>query len=286
MLEYELAREHLLISFLTEISEDTEPSYVETLAKKFLLRKYSSEWVDRFWENLGDAVESDLVEEYNSRITEGFQVHFTFIDDEGKKIRGYANPTVCYKTSIFQKALLTLTDDEFEGLSARVLQFAGCASAWVTPKSHDQGLDAFGCFPLFNLRRIPEHTDHFRTWILVQAKHYNKEKVSSSDIRELVGSGILMKYNIYESEGKRYSQLNLQPFAPIAFVLVTSGEVKRTARTMADKSGIFLMTSSDLCAVFSTQWQASGTGAPASFDEIVIKLREEAAKVPKTQRAA
>jgi len=116
----------------------------------------------------------------------------------------------------------------------------------------------------------------------VQAKHYNKEKVCTSDIREFVGSGKLAKHEIYATEGKKYQQLNLKPISPIAFVLVTSGEVKRTAKLIAEKAGILLVTASDLCAIFSNYWSASKVAIPASPDQLVSLLRQEAEQVPLT----
>ena len=116
----------------------------------------------------------------------------------------------------------------------------------------------------------------------MQAKHYDKEKVCSSDIREFLGSGKLAKYEIYATEGKKYQQLKLRPFSPIALVLVTSGEVKRTARLIAEKAGILLVAASDLCAIFSTHWSASKVEIPASPDQLVCLLRQEADRVPAT----
>lgn len=282
MNEYELVREQLLLFFLTEFTEDTPASYVETAARGFLRRTYSLEWIDGFWEKAGESVISDLVEEHNRRITDGFPIHFTFVDDEGRKICGWSNPSVSLKTTVFQQALLRLTDDEFERLSGRILHFVGCLNAWATPISHDQGIDAFGNFPLFNLPRISGESHEFLVWIIVQAKHYNKEKVCSSDIREFLGSGKLAKYEIYATEGKKYQQLKLKPVGPIALVLVTSGEVKRTAKLIAEKAGILLVTASDLCSIFTNHWRSIKVRIPTSPDQLVSLLRQEAERVPAT----
>lgn len=276
MNEYELVREQLLLFFLTEFTEDTPASYVETAARGFLCRTYSLEWIDAFWEKVGESVISDLLQEHDRRITEGFPIHFTFVDDEGRKICGWSNPNVSLKTAVFQQALLCLTDSEFERLSGRILYFAGCTNAWATPISHDQGIDAFGYFSLFDLPRISREPHKFWVWIIVQAKHYSKEKVCSSDIRDLFGSGKLAMYGIYATEGRKYQQLQLKPISPIAFVLVTSGEVKRTARLIAEKAGIMLVTASDLCAIFSNHWSRSKVEIPASPDRLACLLRQEA----------
>ena len=70
MEDYKRAREHLLQFFLTEVSVETDPSYVETLARQFLLRTYAQEWVVQFWEDMGETVIADLVNEYNRMVDE------------------------------------------------------------------------------------------------------------------------------------------------------------------------------------------------------------------------
>lgn len=282
MYEYKTVREELILFFLTEFSDDTPISYVEDLAKEFLLRKYRPEWVDIFWESQGDYLISELVEEFNRRMQDGFPINFTFVDEESKKVQGWTNPVILFKTTNFQKALLSLTDKEFERLAARIIQVVGCKDAWSTPVSHDQGLDAFGCLSLFDLPKISRETvdnGKLKIWVLVQAKHYNKEKVCSSDIREFVGSGDLAKHKIYATEALKYEILELKPFAPLAFIMITSGEVKRTAKLLADSAGIKIITSSDICAIFSSQWQDCGIAIPELEDELVCLLKEEAAKV-------
>jgi hypothetical protein len=273
---YELARDQLIHFFLTELSEATPPDFVEKIAKGFLLRSHNPEWVDEFWENLGADFIADLTEEYNSRIENGFPVYFTFIDDLGTKVRGWSNPTVPYDTATFQRALLCLTDTEFERLSGRILSFAGCANAWVTPKSHDQGLDAFGYHHLFDLPKISSLSNIFQSWIIIQAKHYNKEMVCTADVREFVGSVQLAKYRKFAVKGVKYPQLDLRPCTPIAYVLVTSGEVKRTTHLLAERAGVLLISASDLCAIFLTEW---GSDQPTSFNELVDRLRTEAKQV-------
>ena len=282
MHEYELVRDELLSCFLTELSDDTPTSYVEEITRKFLLRKYNQEWVEIFWDNLGETFISELVEEYNRRIADGFPINFEFTDDEGRKVRGWANPVIPFNIANFQKALLSLSDKEFERLATRIIQLVGCKDAWATPTSHDQGLDAFGCFQLLDLPKTPKENNRFTVWILVQAKHYNKEKICSASIREFVGSGYLAKYNIYSTLSSKYEMLELRPLAPIALVIVTSGEVKRTAKLMADEAGIKILTASDICVIFSTQWEMSKIKIPKIVDELACLLRGEAKKVSVT----
>jgi len=277
MTTYQIARDQLLQFFLTELSDTTPPSFVEDLAKQFLLRSHNLEWVNQCCENIGDDIIADLTDEYNRRIADGFPIYFEFIDDLGTKIRGSPNPAIPYNISEFQKALLRLTDSEFERLSGRILQLVGCTSAWVTPKSHDQGLDAFGCYNLFNLPRIPSLSNVFDSWILIQAKHYNKEMVCSSEIREFIGSVELARAHAFAVKGDKYPDLDVKLLTAITYIVVTSGEVKRTVHILADKIGLILLSACDLCVIFSTQWS---TSPPTSLAQFVRKLRYEASLVP------
>lgn len=277
MNNYEIARGQLIHFFLTELSEATPPTFVEDISKEFLLRSHNPEWVDEFWEYLGEDFIADLIKEYNTRIEYGLPVYFTFIDELGTKVRGWLNPIITYDTSTFQRALLRLTDTEFERLSGRILHFVGCINSCATPKSHDQGLDAFGCYYLFDLPKISSASNIFRSWIFIQAKHYNKEMVCTSDVREFVGSVQLAKSHTFAVKGEKYPQLDVRPCTPIAYILVTSGEVKQTTHLLAEKAGILFLSASDLCVIFSTKW---GADQPTSIDELVDKLRNEASQVP------
>jgi hypothetical protein len=92
----------------------------------------------------------------------------------------------------------------------------------------------------------------------------------------------LAKYGIYATEGVKYKQLEMKAASPIALVLVTSGEIKRTARLIASKAGIYLVTSSDLCAIFSAQWKATGMQPPATVQALTDTLRTEIGSVQVT----
>ena len=280
--DYTTAQEDVLSYFLTEFPSDSQAAYVEDVVKKFLEQTYAPDWIDQFWDGLGQAVISDLLDEYNRRIIEGFPVHFTFVDDEGRIVKGWTDPSLRFNTALFQRALLSLSDTEFERLSARLLHLAGCTDAWATPASHDQGLDGFGRLPVLESVRgnVGAESKEYWVWLVVQAKHYKKERVRSSEIREFVGSTHLAQLGIYAQEGKKYELLDWKPYTPRGLVFVTSGEVKRTSRLLADRTGIAMLTSSDLCAAFSTYWINAGEEVPESISELTSLLRYEAERVP------
>ncbi len=281
MPDIESVREDILVYILTEFPADSPVRFLEDVVKDFLKETYSSEWIEGFWEKLGDTVIQDIVEEFNSRTTDGFPIHFWFLDDEGRKIQGWNNPDDEFDTYAFQQALLMLTDGEFEKLSGRILSLAGCEDVWVTPATHDQGLDAFGCRTLFGgLIARDGSRSRLTLWLLAQAKHYRKERIRSSEIREFVGSKYLAQFGMYAQIKEKYGQLDLKPLAPIGMMMITSGETKRTARLLGDQAGIMFLGASELCSIFSRLWQTEGISPRATLEELVSRLRIEANQVP------
>ena len=135
MISYEQARDYLIQYFFTEISEFTPPSFTETVAKNFLKRTFSVEWIDCFWRNNSDLFISDLIDEYNYRLRSGIPLYFDFIDTSLTKIKGYLDPSTDTIFSLFRQALLHLNDSEFELLSARILNYVGCELSYATPQS-------------------------------------------------------------------------------------------------------------------------------------------------------
>ena len=91
------------------------------------------------------------------------------------------------------------------------------------------------------------------------------------------GSVELAKVHAFAVKGKKYPDLNLKSYTPITYILVTSGEVKRTAHILAEKIGIIFLSACDLCVIFSNQWS---TNPPTSINELANRLRHEASLVP------
>lgn len=191
-------------------------------------------------------------------------------------MKGKLEPYCDIKYSLFQKALMLLTDIEFQRLSARILDFVGCKITFLTPLSHDQGLDGFGVKPLLSYEVTSSFKNSLDVWILIQAKHYEKHSISSKEIRELVGSSDLAIHKIFATESERYPSLDLKPFAPIALIVTTSSEVKRTVSTLAKKTGIILITGCELCSIFYNHSAALSSLVSPSAEKIVEILRQEA----------
>lgn len=277
---YEDIREEVLVHFLTEFPTDHPVTYVETVVSKLLRATLSEERVEDFWAKMGETVIRDVVQEFNRRTELALPLRYELMDDIGTKVRGRAGTDVERVQFVFQEALMSISPSEFEQLSARILEWAGCTSFWSTPASHDQGLDAFGLMHLdFPTPSDPE-AGFPAVFMLVQAKHYSKEKLRTRHVREFVGSGVLAKYGVYSTAADKYKELEMRPFAPIVFFLVCSGEVTRATRGLAKRAGVFLLTSQDVFLLCRRHWERNGVAIPESVASMKRLVEQELRGIP------
>lgn len=240
--------EEVLAHFLTDFSVKQPPRELELYVAQILQSTYSTTVVHDFLAKSLSRLQNALVNEYNERSSNTGSIRYSFADDDGEIVQGIGG-LAQVDTIAFQDGINSLTPAEFEAFSAHVLRLASCTRVWKTQETHDEGLDSFGYMPYFQLNQkwvggSPEVV------FLAQAKHYNDCKVGSRDIREFVGSTRLAALKIYSKIDRRYEDLDIKPFAPVALVFVTTQEVPRTVKHMARSAGIVVLTSDDLCPLF------------------------------------
>jgi len=185
-----------------------------------------------------------LVEEFNLRLADKRPLRFQIADDSGigKIVAGNHRKKLSQEIR-FQNSLHRMSASDFEMLAAIVLRVLGCQEVFSTPSSHDQGVDAFGYQRL--VHPTPHGVTHGLTWA-AQAKHYRATRVTTGDVRELVGSKELLVAKVFSTVDERYKELRLRSYAPIAVVLITTEEIPTTVRRLADGAGVFVFASSDL----------------------------------------
>jgi hypothetical protein len=251
--------DEVIARFLTDFRTDAPPRRLDLHIGQLLGLKYSSGLVDEFLVKDLGRIQDELVNEYNDRSSGSGSLRYKFADDDAEIIKGIGGMNQPDKIA-FQDGLNSLTPTEFEKFSAHLLRLASCDRVWHTQETHDEGLDAFGYMPYFKINNkwvggSPEVV------FLAQAKHYLDSKVGSADIREFVGASKLAQLKIYSKIGGRYNDLEIKPFAPLAIIFVTSQEVPRTVKNMANAAGIVVLASDDLCPIFLS----SVTTMPASI---------------------
>jgi hypothetical protein len=237
-------QERCVSYFLCQFDPHSTRKRTREVVERILLRDYSADRVEEFIDLRMADLQSALVDEFNERHSKGAPLRFKIIDRDaiGSAIEG--NSQQASKNEIrFQDALHQLNAAEFEKLGAVVLYEIGCKTVFFTPQSHDQGVDAFGYQEI--VRPTPYGTTHHLTWI-AQAKHYLSTRVTTGDIRQLVGAKDLIVGKAFSTVCERYRELRLRPCAPTAIALITTDEVPSTVRRLAENSGVYVFAASDL----------------------------------------
>ncbi len=271
-------KERIVGYFLTEYACGDGPGYVEAIAKTYLARTYTFEYVESFWQGQGKFVIEALIDERNERLERGLPCPYEYLDTDGQRVQPAVLDTL--PQDIFQEALRKLSASEFERLACYLLAIIGCQSFWCTPESHDQGLDGFGFVYLPYLRDVTSEAKRVVIWVVVQAKHYESCGVCSADIRDFVGAVEISRYKVFSTKAERYPLFDLLPVSPVTMILVTSGRVLRTAHRLASGLGVILVSSDELKEALCSFWRTSGIPIPECVDSLVVALREIAHGVP------
>jgi HJR/Mrr/RecB family endonuclease len=240
----DLMRRRCVAFFLCGFDPGSGRRRTRDVARELLLQSFSEELVAEFLDVQLSTLQAELVEEVSTRYASGLPLRFQIVDSAGVGSKVSGNSDKKSKANIaFQEVLHALSPDEFEDLAAVVLKILGCSEVFATPRSHDQGVDAFGYQNV--IADVPHGVVHHLTWI-AQAKHYKSQAVSTNEIRELVGTKELLLAKAFSTIDKKYSELRLLNYAPTAIVLITTEEIPATVRRLAKNSGAFVLAASDL----------------------------------------
>src|SRR5207248_5447145 len=78
-------------------------------------------------------------------------------------------------------------------------------------------------------------------WMVGQAKHFLKGKVSTPDIRELVGSVLLARSRAFSVNTEKYIDLRIRACDPVFFLFFTTGQISAYGWTLLDSAGVIGM---------------------------------------------
>ena len=248
-----------LAHFLCKFDPKSKKRKTRDVVKEVALPCYSAEKVNEFLDHSLQLFQATLVEEFNARYSDQRPLRFQIADTSGvgTLVEGY-RPSKLAKVTHFQDALHATSPKEFEKLAAIILKVLGCKEVFLTPASHDQGVDAFGYQDLVS--PTPYGTTHGLTWI-AQAKHYFASSVTTGDVRELVGSKELLVAKVFSTVDERYKELRLKRYAPTAIALITTEEIPSTVRRLAEGAGVFVFASSDLFHTLSPRLKRNTAAA-------------------------
>lgn len=118
----------------------------------------------------------------------------------------------------------------------------------MTPHSIDEGIDFYGVLNLSDLSNksskpiFPIFESSLKVWLIGQAKHYQKTKVATPDIREFVGSTNLGRSKVYSSvDSDKYKDLDIKVCDPVFMLFFTTGEISSFGWRLVRRSGVIAM---------------------------------------------
>jgi hypothetical protein len=148
-----------------------------------------------------------------------------------------------------------LSPAQFESLCVGLLGLLGARDFSGTKRTRDQGIDFYGRLVISDLDPNTSPffhiTDHLSVWLVGQAKHYPNGKVSSAEIRELVGSINLARFKEYASTTDLMKSLLLRSCDPVFALFLTTGTFSRDAIKLAKGSGVITKGLDDICSVLA-----------------------------------
>lgn len=173
-----------------------------------------------------------------------------------------------------------LTPTEFEVLCGGVLRFFGVSCPVISRRSADQGIDFYGHAPFTKVlapERLPAGVERgLRVWIVGQAKHYSSVKVSTKELRELVGSAELARSKTFVGSVDPLGELSTRICDPIFYMIVTSGRFTSDSRELVDRSGIIAMDQMQLAQLLADNG-IGATAAKITKEELFSWLEHEPA---------
>lgn len=153
----------------------------------------------------------------------------------------------------YKEALATLSSREFEAMCKGILQLLRVTNPTITPSTVDEGIDFYGrlelSYHIFPEDWQPILQQQLNVWLIGQAKHYQKSKVSTPDLRDLVGAVVLARGRAFSRNAlSKFSDLHIKPCDPVFFIFFTTGSISRDGWQLLKRSGIVGMDGEMLAA--------------------------------------
>lgn len=171
----------------------------------------------------------------------------------------------------YRDFIRALTGRQFEGVCHGVLMLLGCDEPALTPRGNDQGIDFYGHLQMrgrLNKRYVQVAVDvAMNTWIVGQAKQI-EGKVSTPEIRDLIGAVEMARVGVSADEGRALAELGMKPFDSVMRFFITTGEFSKDASKLVNRLGLVGMDGEMVATLLADHRIADVNGAPdrAAFD--------------------
>lgn len=138
------------------------------------------------------------------------------------------------KITDYVSTLSNLTPREFESMCAQVLHHMGVKDPVATRYSGEEGTDFFG--------RLRLNAHVLRTYKFPGVeKQHTSGRVSTPEIRDLVGAVELAIGGAYGSAVSPYPDLRLRVCDPIFYLFFTTGQISSNSWRLLERSGVIAM---------------------------------------------
>lgn len=142
------------------------------------------------------------------------------------------------------------TDDQFEELCANILELWHVESPIRTQRNADHGIDFFGKMTFrqfFGDSQISSGAEkQFKIWFVGQAKNYSASAVSTTEIREFVGSVDLARSKNFATLCDPLPELQIRAYDPVCYLFFTTGSFSEHAVRLLRRSGVVAMDGDQL----------------------------------------
>lgn len=168
--------------------------------------------------------------------------------------------------------LASLDWREFEACCRGVLRILGSADPVLTRGASDQGIDFYGELKLEN--RLANHSvlpgidSRLSVWLVGQAKKYDRSKVSTPELRELVGSVHLARARVSADSGEALRGFRPRYCDPIFYLFFTTGQISADGLRLLNESGVVAMDGTQLAIFLSDNLVGTVHGR---FDETAAR---------------
>lgn len=254
--------EKLIAAIRAKLSVDANPQSIQSLVESVLRMEHGDLKAFELAGRYAPRVKMRLIRLREERMARGNDVWFEFNSSSSDYIQGPCfleprdSPEVKraklnrLRAQPMRIELESLDFGEFERVCLVILSLLGARSCRLTSRSRDQGIDFFGELFLGDLEVSSSpffrFQDNLKLWLVGQAKHCVHGKVSTPEIRNLVGSINLARFKEYASTTELMSELPMRSCDPVFVVFLTTGTFTRDARKLASNSGVILKDIDDV----------------------------------------
>lgn len=236
----------LAVEVIREICKDSLPDYTE-----FQLFEYSENLLGKVIQVIHDR--RSCADGSSFGYYYGIDVHPSndevilgscfVLPSDSEAVKASKRRRATYKEIATSVSEVSFTD--FETLCAAIIRILGVEDATHTTTSNDQGIDFFGKWELeqyFKASALPSGFEkQFSVWVVGQAKKYDKVKISTAEIRELVGSIELARMKTFSNEVTPLDKLSLRACDPVFYMFLTTGNITSGVARLLEKAGIIFM---------------------------------------------